>query len=48
MGGDKKWATIREQAKAEASKQGTKAESIADQAKDKLKGAADDVQKKIS
>ncbi len=48
MGGDKKWAAIREQAKAEGSKAGAKAESIADQAKDKLKGAANEVQKKVS
>jgi hypothetical protein len=48
MGGDKRWATIKEQAEAEASKQGAKAEGLVDQAKDKMKGAADEVQKKIS
>lgn len=39
MGGQKRWETIREQAKQQASKVEAKAESIADQAKDAVKGS---------
>jgi hypothetical protein len=39
MGGDKKWETIRAQAKEGASKAEAKAESIVDQAKDAVKGS---------
>lgn len=47
MGGSARWEKIREEAKKNAGLAQGKVEGIAEQAKDKLQGAANEVQKKL-
>ena len=48
MGGDKKWETIRQQAKEEAGKLEKQADGTINQAVDKAKSVGEEIKKKVS